>query len=136
MNRNSNFSMGTILVVEDDDDTAKGLRLALVSLGYEVIIATDGASALQLLENRVVDLVLLDIGLPACNGFFVLERMSKQNITSPVIVVSARDTSTDEKLAKELGALAYMKKPVNLKELLSLIHKTIEHRCNATRQSS
>ena len=119
-----------ILAVEDDRDTFIGLHVALTSSGYDVIRAEDGTMAVHLLATKKVDLVLLDLGLPAGDGFFVLKCIQNNGLSLPVIVVSARDSFIHKRKALAAGATEYFEKPVNLHELLDCIDDVLS-KCHA-----
>jgi two-component system alkaline phosphatase synthesis response regulator PhoP len=110
-----------ILIVEDDDAIATGLSLNLRLAGHNATIAADGEVALTELENKVFDLVLLDINLPRKNGLEVLGAMRDADNVVPVIVLSARDGEYDKVAALRLGADDYVTKPFALAELLARI---------------
>lgn len=112
-----------ILVVEDDRDTLMGLSFMLTKSGYEVVRAEDGAMAVQIATRVCPDLILLDLGLPAGDGFSIMERLQRdfRLIAVPVIVVSARDAVTNKDRAIQMGAHAYFEKPADMTELLSTI---------------
>ncbi|MCB1100220.1 MAG: response regulator transcription factor [Verrucomicrobiae bacterium] len=112
-----------ILVVEDDRDTLLGLSIALTKSGYEVIRAEDGTMALQIAARQNPDLILLDLGLPGGDGFFVLETLQRnlQLQTIKVFVVSARDAIVNQARALGAGAQAYFEKPIEISDLLAAI---------------
>jgi len=116
-----------ILIVDDDEDLAKGLRVRLRAQNYAVGVATDAVSATSEAKKDPPDLILLDLGLPAGDGFIVMERLSNiESLASvPIIVVSARDPDTNKKRALEAGAMAYLQKPVDNEELLIAIRKAL-----------
>ena len=114
-----------ILIVDDDEDLAKGLKIRLRAQNYSVGVATDAISATSEAKKDPPDLILLDLGLPAGNGFIVMERLSNiESLASiPIIVVSARDPESNKKRALEAGAVAYFQKPVDNDELLIAVQK-------------
>ena len=116
-----------ILIVDDDEDLAKGLRVRLRAQNYAVGVATDAVSATSEAKKDPPDLILLDLGLPAGDGFIVMERLSNiESLASvPIIVVSARDPETNKKRALAAGAMAYLQKPVDNEELLIAIRKAL-----------
>ena len=118
----------SILVVEDDRDTLLGLSVMLTKNGYQVLHAEDGTMALQIATREKPDLVLLDLGLPAGDGFFVLEsiRRNIQLLATPVFVVSARDSAGNKERALAAGAQRYIEKPVDVPELLGFIREVFE----------
>jgi DNA-binding response OmpR family regulator len=112
-----------ILIVEDDADVRLGLHVLLKAHHYDTMFAGDSVSALSEARKYQPDLILLDLGLPAGDGFVVLERLrANMNLTLiPVIVVSARDVLANKERALKAGAKAYVQKPWNDDELLGLI---------------
>lgn len=116
-----------ILIVDDDPDLRQALRLRLRANHYETINACDGYSAIAQAYKERPNLIILDIGLPAGNGFVVLDRLQKDDklSTIPVIVLTARDPQSSEKLAMRAGAAAFFQKPADNAELLSVIQATL-----------
>lgn len=116
-----------ILIVEDDADTLLGYSVLLKAHNYDTVCAGDGVSAIRQALAHQPDLVILDLGLPAGDGFIVMEwfRGTKSLSAIPVIVVSARDLTGNMGLALKAGARAYIQKPWNDKELLALISKLL-----------
>jgi len=112
-----------ILIVEDDADLRLGCHLLLKAHGYETFLAADGLSAISEALKHRPDLIVLDLGLPAGDGFVVLERLrsSMHLAVTPVIVVSARNVHFNEEQALKAGAKAYVQKPWNDNELLAII---------------
>src|SRR4051812_29340381 len=103
-----------VLVVEDEPETRKLLRKYLEKLGLDVMEAATGKSALALLETHVPALVCLDLMLPEISGYDVCERIraTPRLQSIPVLVISARAQPPDRALAEELGATAYLIKPI------------------------
>jgi len=116
-----------ILIVDDDEDSVKGLRLRLRAHNFNTAVAMDAVSAISQAKNERPDLILLDLGLPAGDGFVVMERLA--NLDSlpsiPVIVLSARDPHVNRERALNAGAIAFFQKPADNDELLSAIHKAL-----------
>ena len=111
-----------LLVVEDDDSIRETVGEALRSEGYEVITSSDGASALTLLMGESadpVDLIVLDLMLPGLGGLDVCRELRRVNNTTPILVISARDSETDRVLGLEVGADDYLVKPFGLRELVA-----------------
>jgi DNA-binding response OmpR family regulator len=117
------MSKRKILVVDDDADLVRALRLRLRANNYEITTAGDGYSAIAAAQKERPDLIVLDLGLPAGDGFVVLERLQKSDSLSavPVIVLSARDPHDNEKRALQAGAAAFFQKPADNEELLNVI---------------
>jgi len=117
-----------ILIVDDDADTLLGYNVLLKAHHYDTVRAGDGVSAIREALEHKPDLVILDLGMPAGDGFVVLEwfRGNKQLSAIPVIVVSARDLHGNMELALKAGAKAYVQKPWNDHELLAIINQLLE----------
>lgn len=107
-----------ILVVEDEEHIADGLSLALDGAGYEVVIAPDGNSALELWRAGQFDLILLDIMLPGKDGLEVCRTIRKEAGTVPVLFLTARNRDDDRVAGLLAGGDDYLTKPFNLQELL------------------
>ncbi|MFD6676772.1 response regulator [Rhodococcus zopfii] len=112
--------MTRILVVDDEPQIARALRINLTARGYEVITAADGASALRAAAQRNPDVIVLDLGLPDLDGIEVLAGL-KGWCTAPVIVLSARTDSADKVAALDAGADDYVTKPFGMEEFLARI---------------
>lgn len=110
-----------ILLVEDDRHLATSLAEALAAQQYTVDIAQDGELAWARMETLPYDLTLLDVTLPRLNGLSLCQRMRSHGYDSPVLMLTARDTSLDKVLGLDSGADAYMVKPFDLAELLAQI---------------
>jgi DNA-binding response OmpR family regulator len=116
-----------ILIVDDDPDLRQALRLRLRANHYETVNAGDGYSAIAQAYKEHPNLIILDLGLPAGDGFVVLDRLQKDDklSTIPVIVLTARDPQSAEKLALQSGAAAFFQKPADNAELLDVIRATL-----------
>jgi len=108
-----------ILLVEDDLDLGNGVRIALTDQGFEVRWVRRLAEAMGLLEVELVDVVLLDLGLPDGDGLTLLRRLRRDRQTLPVLVITARDALDDRLAGLDSGADDYLVKPFALAELLS-----------------
>jgi DNA-binding response OmpR family regulator len=116
-----------ILIIDDDQHLLLGLTARLKANGYGVIFATDAISAITLARKESPNLVILDLGLPAGDGFLVIERMKAlmDLAAIPIIVLSARDPTGNEKRALDAGAVAFFQKPPDNHELLSAIRQAL-----------
>ncbi|BAL86970.1 putative two-component system response regulator [Actinoplanes missouriensis 431] len=112
--------MTRILVVDDEPQIVRALRINLKARGYEVDTARDGASALHLAAHHHPDLVVLDLGLPDMEGTEVIGGLRGWT-TVPIIVLSGRADSTDKVAALDAGADDYVTKPFGVDELLARI---------------
>jgi CheY-like chemotaxis protein len=120
----------TILVVEDEADVLTLVARTLEFEGYHVLRATDGRAGLRLLAESHVDLVLLDLRLPELDGWEVLQQMknSPQLKAIPVAVLSASASPERQEEAMELGAAAFLIKPVNLDDLIKTVRRVLRGR--------
>jgi DNA-binding response OmpR family regulator len=116
-----------IMIVDDDPDLRQALRLRLRANHYDTVNAVDGYSAIAQAYKEQPDLIILDLGLPAGDGFVVLERLQKDDklSTIPVIVLTARDPQSSERRALQSGAAAFFQKPADNAELLDVIRATL-----------
>jgi two-component system KDP operon response regulator KdpE len=116
-----------ILVVDDDPDLVRALRLRLRANNYEVTTATDGYSAIASAQKERPALIILDLGLPVGDGFVVLDRLQSIDALAgvPVIVLSARDPQANEERALKAGAMAFFQKPADNDELLNVIRVSL-----------
>jgi two-component system KDP operon response regulator KdpE len=116
-----------ILVVDDDPDLLKALRLRLRANNCDVITVSDGYSVIGAAQKERPDVIILDLGLPAGDGFVVLDRLQQSDILSgiPVIVLTARDPQGNEARALKAGAAAFFQKPVDNEELLNVIRVSL-----------
>jgi two-component system KDP operon response regulator KdpE len=116
-----------ILLVDDDPDLVRALRLRLRANNYEVATASDGYAAIAQAQKERPALIILDLGLPVGDGFVVLERLQTSDLLSgvPVIVLSARDPQANEARALKAGAAAFFQKPADNDELLNVIKVSI-----------
>jgi DNA-binding response OmpR family regulator len=116
-----------ILVVEDDNLQLTALARRLKSAGFEIVAARDGLTAISAARKEQPDLILLDLGLPAGDGFVVLERLGMliNTGTIPIIVVSSRTPLGNRDAALKAGAIAYIHKPVDMSVLLKAINEAL-----------
>ena len=119
-----------ILVVEDEEAIAKGLRFNFEREGYQVDVAGDGPSALELYESAQppVDLVVLDLMLPMMSGYEICRSLRRLDLDIPVLALTARTLSEDKIQAFDVGVDQYMTKPFSLPELLSRVRNLLDKR--------
>ena len=115
----------SILLVEDEENLQEALKLNLEREGYSVTGCFDGASALKTIHQEHFDLVILDVMLPEVDGISVCESIRLQGLTIPVLILSAKNSSSDRVLGLKKGADDYLTKPFNLEELLLRVNKLI-----------
>lgn len=116
-----------ILVIDDQKELVMGLATLLKSQGYSTIAAYDGLYGISLAHKEKPDLIILDLGLPAGGGFYVLGNLKNSIETDniPVLVLTAEQGIDLEEKAKEMGAAAYFHKPFDPPSLLSQIKEIL-----------
>jgi len=110
-----------ILIIEDEIDLIKGLKMNLVDEGYEVDWALDGKAGLQKASEESPDLILLDIMLPEMDGLTVCKELRKKQSMIPIIMLSAKGEEIDKVVGLEIGADDYITKPFSVRELSARI---------------
>ncbi len=113
------MGQGRILVVEDDLDISKMLRIYFDSQGYEVLVAARGGDALEICRRKLPNVVVLDIQLPDIDGYEVCRQLRSNTRTSyvPIIFLTQKDERSDKIAGLELGADDYITKPFDIEEL-------------------
>ncbi len=114
-----------ILVIEDEIKTAKFLKKGLAEAGFVVDVAEDGAEGLNLALGLEFDLIVLDLMLPAMDGWQVLSRLREKNRQALVLILTARDAIHERVRGFDLGADDYMVKPFAFSELLARIRSLL-----------
>jgi CheY-like chemotaxis protein len=119
--------MKTVLLVDDDKTVLLGTGMRLKSMGYTVYTAKDAVSAVSAVRKNEPDVVVLDISLPAGDGFLVADRL--QNLVgsaaTPIIFITASDDPALRERAKKLGALGFLKKPFDATSLADAIESAL-----------
>jgi two-component system, OmpR family, alkaline phosphatase synthesis response regulator PhoP len=112
-----------ILVVEDEEHLATGIKYNLVAEGYRVTIVGDGPSALRILQEEPgsIDLIVLDLMLPGMSGYAVCEAFRAFDMDTPVLILTARTLTEDRTRGFDVGANQYLTKPFDLDEFISRI---------------
>lgn len=111
--------MSRILIVEDDEAIAQGLRDNFQFEGYETHWAADGEAAVRLAREEKPDLIVLDIRLPRMSGYEVCRKLRDGGSTTPILMLTARGEEEDRILGLDLGADDYVTKPFSVRELLA-----------------
>jgi DNA-binding response OmpR family regulator len=114
-----------VLIVEDDKSIREALRYNLIAENYLVKYEEDGISAINTILSEEFDIILLDIMLPGLDGLEVCKRIRYENIDTPVIILTAKETEIDKILGLELGADDYVSKPFSMPELLARIKSNL-----------
>jgi two-component system response regulator QseB len=119
-----------ILLVEDDHALGEGIRTALKPEGYTVDWLQDGASALHALSHESFELAILDLGLPRMDGLELLKRLRAAGNAVPVLVLTARDATTDRIAGLDAGADDYLVKPFDVAELKARLRALLRRSFN------
>lgn len=119
-----------ILLVEDDRALGEGIRTALKPEGYTVDWLQDGASALHALSHESFELAILDLGLPRMDGLEVLKRLRATANPVPVLVLTARDATSDRIAGLDAGADDYQVKPFDVAELKARLRALLRRSFN------
>ena len=116
-----------ILIVEDEPDTLKLLKESLEQEGFQIITASDGIKAEELVLSEKPDLIILDVMLPKRNGFEVCQKLkqNKEIFSIPIIMLTAKTQYGDKLTGFLHGALDYLTKPFGIEELLSRVRKIL-----------
>lgn len=114
-----------ILIVEDEDHIADGLKLNLSLQGYDTLVAKDGVDALNLWKEWAPDLIVLDIMLPRIDGISVLQNIRLEDQKIPILILSARSAQADRIEGLRLGVDDYLAKPFDLEEFLLRVERLL-----------
>lgn len=126
--------MPKVLIVEDDEALARGLKDNFSFEGYEVLYAADGDTGLDMILEEGPDIALLDVMLPGIDGFSICDTARKEGCDMPIIMLTAKGQERDIVRGLELGADDYVVKPFSVKELLARVraflrrHRSMEER--------
>lgn len=123
--RNSDTEKPHILIVEDEQHLAIGIKYNLQAEGYRVSVAGDGPTALKIQEDDPAQLLVLDLMLPGMSGYAVCERLRESGSQIPVLILSARTLTEDRTRGFDVGADQYLMKPFELDELLSRVRNLL-----------
>ncbi|MCK5520257.1 MAG: response regulator [Candidatus Marinimicrobia bacterium] len=115
----------TILIVEDEPDMQTALKIRLESIGFSILLASDGLEGFQMAKSHLPNLILLDIMLPKMDGFKVCQLLKLDNKYKqiPIVMLSARSSEQDLETGKRVGADFYLTKPFKTDDLLKIIRE-------------
>lgn len=114
-----------VLIVEDEKNIVDILTFNLEREGYKTLAAYDGEEGLRLALEEDPDLILLDLMLPKLDGFAVCQAVREKNASTPIIMLTARESESDKVLGLETGADDYITKPFSMRELLARVKVNI-----------
>ncbi len=123
-----------ILIVEDESEIADTLRYALESEGMVALWESQGEQAQKLLSSTAVDLIILDVGLPDCNGFELLKTI-RQKSELPVLMLTARSDEVDRIVGLEIGADDYVTKPFSPREVVARVKAILKRTANGPQKA-
>lgn len=121
-----------ILIVEDNADLAFGLRRTLEAQGHHVDVATSGSDALRMAEHHPPALIILDLMIPAPDGYAVLAQLRDRGATMPVLILSARSEEADKVRGFRAGADDYVTKPFGVLELVERVQALLRRATAST----
>ena len=124
--------MKKILVIEDDPAILKGLEVSFRSENYEVVSTMDGEKGFMLAKKEKIDLILLDIMLPNKNGIDICKDLRKENIATPILMLTCKKEELDKVLGLEIGADDYVTKPFSVRELHARVKALLRRSSNIT----
>lgn len=110
-----------VLVVDDEESIVKLVQYNLQQAGYEVITTDNGLRAVQAVHSEKPDLIILDLMLPELDGMDVCKRLRQEGVTTPIIMLTAKDDEIDRILGLEMGADDYVTKPFSPRELIARV---------------
>src|SRR5262245_332371 len=117
----------TVLVVDDNNGVLEFLMLLLSKHGLSVIGASSGNQCLNIVKNRPVNLIILDVMMPAMDGLEVCQELKKIAPSTPVILLTARDDMATRAAAMDLGVSEFVAKPVNNRDLLNRVQMQLRN---------
>lgn len=120
------MTVARVLVVDDEPQIQRFLKLSLAAAGYDVVTAATGAEALKAAATVAPDIILLDLGLPDMDGKDVIRQLRIWSKT-PIVVLSARDREAEKIAALDLGADDYVNKPFGMGELTARLRAALRH---------
>jgi len=117
----------TVLIVDDEFGVRESLRMLLKS-HYEIFTAQDGEEALEVLKERKIDLITLDLNMPKLSGIETLREIRKIDAEVPVIIITGYGTQKDEEETRQYGVTDFISKPFNTSQIISVIDRILEGR--------
>jgi DNA-binding response OmpR family regulator len=115
-----------ILVVDDEEDVAKALKVRLKANGYNVVVANDSVQAFTMANKEKPDLIILDVMIPGGGGFIVAERLKQSMATQHIPIIFLTGISGGEERAYKVGASGYVMKPYHPEKLLETINNALD----------
>jgi two-component system OmpR family response regulator len=120
---------GRVLLVDDMQEDAELLAELLEPLGASIVVAQSAEAALKILDKQIVDLVVTDLNMPGASGLDLAREIRTRHDAPAVIFMTGSQRAEDKVAAFELGALAYLQKPVDVGQLIGLAREILRSRC-------
>ncbi|NCB33596.1 MAG: response regulator transcription factor [Erysipelotrichia bacterium] len=117
--------MSRVLIVDDDADIVAALRIYLSSEGYELLSASTGQQALDIIDQKQVDLVLMDIMMPEMDGIAATAKLRSAGANMPIILLTAKSEDSDKLLGLNIGADDYITKPFSPAEVVARVRSSL-----------
>jgi DNA-binding response OmpR family regulator len=117
------MSAKTVLIVDDDPVIVTALRTVLQRAGYRIVTAADGDAGLAAAEREAPDLVIVDMMMPRKSGLLVLEKLKASPASPPAIMITANEGDRHQAYAQHLGANDYLRKPLDVEQLLASVQR-------------
>src|ERR1019366_5244431 len=123
-----------ILLVEDEENLREAIKMNLELEGYEVEVADTGIKGLKKVQDQRFNLIILDVMLPEMDGYEVCQKIRIEDTDTPILFLTAKDSSQDKVYGLKQGADDYLTKPFNLEELLLRVKVLIKHSVRGTKE--
>ncbi|MGL5712014.1 MAG: response regulator transcription factor [Paraclostridium sp.] len=127
--------MKKIMIIEDDNIIREELQNFLVRYGYEIVAPTDFSNIIEIISKENAHLILLDINLPIYDGYYICKEIRKK-LSTPIIIVTSRDSEVDELMSMNLGADDFVTKPYNTQILLARIEALLKRTYSSNTESN
>lgn len=121
-----------VLLAEDSPDSQELIKYVLTNHGASVVVASDGAEALELARNQEFDVVLMDIQMPELDGYEVTRKLRSEKYSKPIIALTAHAMLEERVKTKAAGCDAHITKPLNFRQLVSTVHYIYQHSAKST----
>ncbi len=125
-----------ILLADDEENLLEAVKMNLELEGYEVVTARNGNEAWQKFKEQRFNLAILDVMMPEMNGLDVCEKIRLEDMDTPILFLTAKDTSTDKIKGLKTGADDYLTKPFNLEELLLRVKRLLRNSIRGTKDEA
>lgn len=128
--------MKKLLIIEDDPGIQLSLKDEFESEGFDVIVADNGLTGLEITKQNLPDVIILDLMLPYLNGYEICKKLRQEGNDVPIIMLTVKDQEVDKVLGLELGADDYVTKPFSLRELLARVNALLRRSAESIPEST